>query len=122
VSQKVCVITGANTGLGFIAAREIAAKDYRVVMACRDLGRGEKAAAEAGPSIHSSTALWVWKEKWAPSVLTLPSQLVGTTRRCAMRGGAAELWEVDMSYSRRSHLNVEAHLKVMTWHTYLSHT
>ena len=43
----MCVITGANTGLGFISAREIASKPgYKVVMACRDLGRGEKAAAE----------------------------------------------------------------------------
>jgi len=48
--QKVCVITGANTGLGFISAREIAGKGYKVVMACRDLARGQKAAAEAGPS------------------------------------------------------------------------
>ena len=27
-TQKVCVITGANTGLGFISAREIAAKGH----------------------------------------------------------------------------------------------
>lgn len=45
--EKVCVITGANTGLGFISAGEIAERPgYRVVMACRDPSRGEKAAEE----------------------------------------------------------------------------
>ena len=44
-SAKVCVITGANTGLGFIAAREIAKKPgYKVVMACRDATRAANAA------------------------------------------------------------------------------
>ena len=43
--QKVVVITGANTGLGFISATEIARDpSYKVVMACRDQGRGDKAA------------------------------------------------------------------------------
>jgi retinol dehydrogenase-12 len=45
--EKVCVNTGANTGLGFISAGEIAKKPgYRVVMACRDVSRAEKAAAD----------------------------------------------------------------------------
>ena len=43
--QKVVVITGANTGLGFISATEIARDpSYKVVMACRDQRRGDKAA------------------------------------------------------------------------------
>lgn len=45
--EKVCVITGANTGLGLISAGEIAKmRGYKVVMACRDPSRGAKAAAE----------------------------------------------------------------------------
>lgn len=43
---KVVVITGANTGLGFISAREIAAKGHVVVLAVRDLRKGEKAVAD----------------------------------------------------------------------------
>ena len=43
--RKVVVITGANTGLGKISATEIARDpSYRVVMACRDQTRGDKAA------------------------------------------------------------------------------
>ena len=45
-TQKVCVITGANTGLGFISAREIAAKGHVVVLAVRDTDKGAKAASE----------------------------------------------------------------------------
>jgi NAD(P)-dependent dehydrogenase (short-subunit alcohol dehydrogenase family) len=43
---KVVVITGANTGLGFISAREIAAKGHVVVLAVRDLRKGEKTVAD----------------------------------------------------------------------------
>ncbi len=42
---KVIVITGANSGLGFEAARALARKQARVVMAVRDLAKGGQAAA-----------------------------------------------------------------------------
>lgn len=41
--KKVCVITGANSGIGKEAAIQIAQQDYRVIMACRNAERGEKA-------------------------------------------------------------------------------
>ena len=43
---KVVVITGANTGLGFISAREIAAKGHTVVLAVRDTNKGDKAVVD----------------------------------------------------------------------------
>ncbi|XP_051948933.1 retinol dehydrogenase 12-like [Xyrauchen texanus] len=43
---KTAVITGANTGIGRETARDLAIRGARVVMACRDLSRAEKAAAE----------------------------------------------------------------------------
>jgi NAD(P)-dependent dehydrogenase (short-subunit alcohol dehydrogenase family) len=39
-----CIVTGANSGLGLITARELAATGEDVVIACRDTGRGEEAA------------------------------------------------------------------------------
>lgn len=41
LTGRVAVITGANTGLGLETARALAAKNARVVLAVRDIGRGE---------------------------------------------------------------------------------
>jgi NAD(P)-dependent dehydrogenase (short-subunit alcohol dehydrogenase family) len=41
---RVAVVTGANSGLGFVTARELARKGARVVLACRSAVRGSEAA------------------------------------------------------------------------------
>ena len=43
-SGRVAVVTGANSGLGYVAARELARKGARVVLACRSEVRGSAAA------------------------------------------------------------------------------
>jgi NAD(P)-dependent dehydrogenase (short-subunit alcohol dehydrogenase family) len=43
-SGRLAVVTGANSGLGLITARELARASARVVMAVRDAGKGERAA------------------------------------------------------------------------------
>lgn len=44
-SDQHVLITGANSGIGLGAARELVARGARVTMACRDLVKGEHAAA-----------------------------------------------------------------------------
>jgi NAD(P)-dependent dehydrogenase (short-subunit alcohol dehydrogenase family) len=44
-SGRTAIVTGANSGIGLEAARALAARGAVVVMACRDLRRGQAAAA-----------------------------------------------------------------------------
>lgn len=45
LTNKTIVITGANTGLGFEAAKHFARmKPGKVVLACRNMGKAERAA------------------------------------------------------------------------------
>ncbi|XP_071802526.1 retinol dehydrogenase 14-like [Asterias amurensis] len=46
VNDKVCLITGANRGIGLIAAHKYAAAGYEVIMACRDEVKGQEAVGE----------------------------------------------------------------------------
>ncbi|MDC7248197.1 MAG: SDR family NAD(P)-dependent oxidoreductase [Sphaerochaetaceae bacterium] len=43
MDKKVCIITGANSGIGFEAAGQIADEGFHVVLACRSRERGEAA-------------------------------------------------------------------------------
>jgi NAD(P)-dependent dehydrogenase (short-subunit alcohol dehydrogenase family) len=45
-SGRRAVVTGANSGLGVVVARELAGAGARVVMACRNLEKGERAAEQ----------------------------------------------------------------------------
>ena len=44
--MKTYIITGGNSGLGLQTAKNIAKKGHRIILACRSLDKGEKAAAE----------------------------------------------------------------------------
>jgi len=41
---KVCIVTGANQGMGFVTARELVRRNGHVILACRNKERGEESA------------------------------------------------------------------------------
>ncbi len=53
---KIAIITGANSGIGFSAAKMLAAKNATVVLACRNAGKGEDAARAIRLELPSADA------------------------------------------------------------------
>ena len=48
--NKTVVVTGANSGVGFLTAKQLAQARAEIVMVCRDPGRGERARAQIAES------------------------------------------------------------------------
>ncbi|AMP99603.1 Putative dehydrogenase [Pedobacter cryoconitis] len=52
-NKPVALVTGANQGVGFQIAKALANNGYIVYLGSRNLGNGEKAAAEIGIAAHA---------------------------------------------------------------------
>jgi NAD(P)-dependent dehydrogenase (short-subunit alcohol dehydrogenase family) len=55
-TARTCFITGANKGIGLAIARQLGQQGFTVWLGCRDLAKGEQAAAplrEAGVTVHA---------------------------------------------------------------------
>ncbi len=52
---RVAVVTGANSGLGLVAARELARAGAEVLLACRNTAKGEEAACSIRAEVPAAT-------------------------------------------------------------------
>jgi NAD(P)-dependent dehydrogenase (short-subunit alcohol dehydrogenase family) len=55
-SGRVAIVTGANSGLGLVIARELARAGARVVLGCRNMQKGESALREVDAAVSSAPA------------------------------------------------------------------
>lgn len=53
--QKIAVVTGANSGVGFEVAKGLVKRDYQVVMACRSLDKADSAKAQIQDELPSAS-------------------------------------------------------------------
>ncbi len=56
---KVCVVTGGNSGIGFVTARELARMGAEVSLVCRSRERGETAVAKIKAATGNEVGLFV---------------------------------------------------------------
>lgn len=57
MAGRVCVVTGANAGIGFETTKALAAMGATVVMACRDRGRADAARARIADALGRDAAV-----------------------------------------------------------------
>ena len=57
MTERVAVITGANTGIGYHTAAQLARRGYTVVMACRSRERADEARARLLAEVPGTQAL-----------------------------------------------------------------
>jgi NAD(P)-dependent dehydrogenase (short-subunit alcohol dehydrogenase family) len=56
-SQRVALVTGANRGIGFAVAEQLARRELTVILGCRDAEKGEQARtflANSGLGVHDT--------------------------------------------------------------------
>ncbi|KAF9408916.1 hypothetical protein HW555_011559 [Spodoptera exigua] len=46
IPNKLVIVTGANTGIGYETAKELSRRGAKVILACRDMNKAQKAATE----------------------------------------------------------------------------
>ncbi|CAG7634276.1 unnamed protein product [Allacma fusca] len=57
VDGQVAIITGANSGIGYEAAKELARRGAKVILACRSIDKARKACDEINKSTNTSNAV-----------------------------------------------------------------
>ena len=79
-TDETVLITGANSGLGFEAAKAFAAEGATVIMACRSIDRGKRAATRIRDAVGGTTAVLNVRECDLASLDSVESFATGVRR------------------------------------------
>lgn len=77
----IIVLTGASSGIGEAAARQLAAEGHTLILAARRLDRLEQLAAELGPQVHPYAV-----------DLSVPGEVQGLADFVGQRFGQIDVW------------------------------
>lgn len=73
--EKIIVITGANTGIGFATARALAREGARIILVCRDANKGKAALATIARTAAAPPGLFIADFALQSSIRDLSRQL-----------------------------------------------
>lgn len=77
MTNKTCLITGANSGIGKITARELAKQGMDIIMVCRNEAKGRQAREEILPLAKGKVDLLIGDLASQESVVRLARQVRG---------------------------------------------
>ncbi|MDC7226929.1 MAG: SDR family NAD(P)-dependent oxidoreductase [Spirochaetales bacterium] len=107
--KKICIVTGANAGIGKKAVEQIAGEDFHVIMACRNMARGEAALnniKERNPS--ASVELMIVDMGVMGSVRNMAEQFSSKYDRLDVLIHNAAVFNVSQKKSEKTSEGIEA--------------
>ena len=119
---RIAVVTGANSGLGLVTARELARKGARVVLACRNLDKGrtalsscEQAASGAQPELEeldlaSLTSVQAFAERFKENHDGLDILVNNAGLMAPPRRRTADGFELQFGTNHLGHFALTGHL------------
>lgn len=86
MDKKICMITGANSGIGKAAATQIAQQGYHTILARRNPERGKTALREIEENSHSASLELMIVD------MSLQSSIRGLSKKCCHKYGKLDVF------------------------------
>jgi NAD(P)-dependent dehydrogenase (short-subunit alcohol dehydrogenase family) len=99
IQSRVCLVTGANAGIGRAASEQLARAGHTVLMGCRDRARGEEAAAALRAAVPDAR------------VSTLEIDL---SLKASIRAAAAEIDALDVLIHNAAYFDIRQRARQVT--------
>lgn len=99
-NKKNCIVTGANSGIGFETARALAHHGFRVAMVCRSAEKGEAARQQILEEVaHSDVTLWIADLDEQAQIRRVAAELRDHFDRLDVLVNNAGTWRSNLEYT-----------------------